>query len=186
MSDDLLSIEQLIQIFYSNGNERRADREILNEILFLITEGLLFFHQESLCPIETYHSYIDRLYSGEIENFSIAGGSNGHLALKLIALDMLVQKNWPRGLVEREYEGYRPDIITQDLELIVECGTVNPSKIFSYFRSSHIKRVVIIPYPSEGDLSISKVDLTPAKELANFISRLEMDRFEKIKKLLRR
>ncbi len=180
----MLSVNDLKYIFYSDGNERRADNAILTDIAYLIEINMLFYSKITLCSKNKYSFYIDQLKEGKLSQYDIAGGGIGHMVLKLIAMDVLRQNREDDSpIVEQEFEGYRPDIMTRNRQTIIECGTINPQKLLAYFKSSIIRKLIIIPYPSEEDNSILGHTFTPGEELLDFILFLEKDRLDKLRQI---
>ena len=117
------------EIFYSGSYGVNYDEQLIVNIVFLLQEGVLSVTQKTIAKKSDYTKYIDKINSGEISKFDIEGGSIGHLALKLVAQKFLNEQGYERVIFEQEYDGYRPDVITPDHKIIVECGNTNPDKI---------------------------------------------------------
>ena len=120
-------------IFFASDQNHRVDEQTIADVCFLLSENLLNFSRQKIASKDIYHQYLDDLESGKIKKFTIEGGGNGHLALKLIGQDFLHGQGYHDLKFEQELAGYRPDIMTLDGKIIVECGNTNPDKIFQYF-----------------------------------------------------
>ncbi len=178
-----MSAEELIQIFYSGGNERRVDLQIILDIQYMLESKLLFHSAHLLAKKEVYYSYIDKLRSGEIKVFDVDGGGIGHMALKCMSIELLEQITSSKCQIENEFAGYRPDIITSDRTVIVECGTVNPQKITAYLKNVSVQKLYIIPYPDEDAGDIYYHTFLPSSEFSEFIEFAEQANLDKLKKI---
>jgi hypothetical protein len=178
-----MNFDDLIQIFYSGGNERRADLQDISDLLYFINSDLLNHTAYPIVNKDVFYSYSDKLRSGEVKALDVDGGSYGHMALKCIGIDMLSETISPRSLIEIDFAGYRPDIITTDHSIIIECGTVNPQKISAYFKIPTVQKIHILPYPNEESVSIFCHTFMASSEFSEFIKFAEKEKLNVVKKL---
>lgn len=90
-------------------------------------------------------------------------------------------------LYEHPLCGYYPDVITTDNSIVVECGhTHNPEKMLTYFRQSDIKECICIPYPDPDEQNVSGYSFSASKELKDFLSFWDKEKYSDIRKKLGR
>ena len=169
------------EIFYSGSYGVNYDEQLIVNIVFLLQEGVLSVTQKTIAKKSDYTKYIDKINSGEISKFDIEGCSIGHLALKLVAQKFLNEQGYERVIFEQEYDGYRPDVITPDHKIIVECGNTNPDKIFNYFKNKKLEGVIIIPYPDDETDQLNAYNFKPTEDLAEFLLFLEKEKMKNAK-----
>ena len=169
------------EIFYSGSYSVNYDEQLVVNIVFLLQEGVLSVTQNTIAKKSDYTKYIDKINSGEVAKIDIEGGSVGHLALKLIAQNFLNRLGYKKVIFEQEYCGYRPDVITPDQKIIVECGSTNPDKIFNYFKNKNLEAVIILPYPEDENDMLYFFSFKPTKKLHEFLLFLEKERMKDAK-----
>jgi hypothetical protein len=175
--------EQTIRyIFYTGSHAFRVDKQLVVNVCYLLNNNLLSVEKEKIAPNKIYQDYINNIESGKIPKFDIEGGQAGHLALKLVGRDYLENKGFKNIKFEHEFEGYKPDIITEDNKIIIECGSTNPDKVFYYFKNKNLQKVIIIPYPDVDDRNIYSYVFIPGDELSNFLVFREKEELNDIRK----
>ena len=120
-------------IFTDSIQGFRIDMQLIVDVTFLLNKKLLIIEKKQISTKEIYFKYIEDIESGKIPKIDIHGGSINHLALKLIGNKYLEKIGLFDNKYELEFEGYFPDIITQNKKFIVECGNTNPDKVLNYF-----------------------------------------------------
>lgn len=179
--------QDIVHIFTQPAGAFFSDSQVLADLCYLLNEKLVdLTHEEAIAPREIYHAYIDKINAGTIATSDFAGGSAGHCALKLIGRDYLRREGFLHCRFESEFEGLRPDVMTRDDRVLVECGSSDPGKIFQYFKNPKIERLVIIPYPRFEDIGIDAYILTPSPDLAELLRFREHEEARKIKKQFQR
>ncbi|MBI4994739.1 hypothetical protein HZC21_03795 [Candidatus Peregrinibacteria bacterium] len=105
------------------------------------------------------------------------GGTDGHIALKLITQNFFLKNGYSKIRCEQEYKGYFPDVSAVGAEglILAECGNTNPDKIFAYFKNNDVARLYVIPYPELGDTKIVGYIFTPQEELSDFLKFREVE-----------
>lgn len=138
-------------IFYSRF-DAFPDWEALSELDRLIKEGVVGYKAEKAFPKSAFLRLVG---SGAAEKVETGPGRelNGHLALKKLARQCLENKG-KRVLVERNFCGLVPDLITADEGIVIECGNASPSKVLSYLALG-VDKVGIMPVPFVGDKDVS-------------------------------
>lgn len=175
--------EQAIKdIFYTGSHAFRADKQLIVNVCFLLENNLLFIKKEKFALVGIYKNYINEIENGKISLIDIEGGTKCHLALKLIGRDYLENKGFKNIKFESEFESYRPDLITGDGKIIIECGNTNPDKIFHYFKNKDVKKVIVIPYPDVDEKDIYFYIFTPGNELNDFLIFKEKEELNKVRK----
>jgi hypothetical protein len=135
----------LLDIFYSNSRIA-VNFQALDELQFLLDEKIIKIKFGKKFTQEEFYKVIDRINSKEIKIFDYQGGEIRHLALKYLAEELL--KNLHKTpKIEQLYNNRYPDVMSEDREIIVECGDTDPQKIIEYF-NGEIKNILIIPYPT--------------------------------------
>jgi len=119
--------------------------------------------------IVKYYEYLDNLKDGKIHKIDIEGGGDRHLGLKLVGRDYLHTIGVVNVLYEKVFEGYIPDVISEDQKVIIECGNTNADKVFNYFKNKSLKELVVIPYSDDKSSKISLYIFTPSEELSEFL-----------------
>jgi len=176
--------DELISIFYSNYNVN-IDYNAIDEILFLMNEKCLRYESKIISNKGEFNHFIDKINSGEIKTYDIAGGGGGHLALKLLSLKYIKQP-YAKVNCENWFQGYIPDLIfgSNDNVTVVECGDTNPTKILDYLQRKEVNKIVIISYPKEDNLIYQHIfskglDL---EDYLHFKSKISLERIKKILK----
>lgn len=171
----------ITNIFYSGGQDFRVDKQLVVDVCFLLDNNLLYVKKEKTCLYNIYQGYAELINRGEIPIIDIEGGSTGHLALKLIGRDYLKKLGHNNFKFESELEGYRPDLMTRDSKIIIECGSTNPDKIFYYFKNKNLEKLIVIPYPDHEGKEIYLYIFTPGKDLSDFLIFNEQQKLKSIK-----
>lgn len=169
-------------IFTDSVQGFRIDMQSIVDITFLLNKKLLLLEKKQISTKKIYFKYIEDINSEKISKIDIHGGSINHLALKLIGNKYLEKIGLLKNKYELEFEGYFPDIITQNKKIIVECGNTNPDKVFNYFKNNTVEKLIIIPYPNDTNQLIDAYILMPADGLNDFLNFSEKEKFKDIKK----
>jgi len=173
--------EMIKDIFCSGSHSFRYDRQLIVNIYFLIKNKLLFVDREKITSIDIYHNYIDDIKTGKIPVIDIEGGQSDHMALKLIARDYLIDKGYKDISFESNFEGYKPDVITNNKKIIIERGNTNPDKIFNYFKNPALEKFIVIPYLNTNQKGMHLYTFTPGDELSEFLLFKEEEELKKIR-----
>lgn len=140
-----MDIEQLIGIFYSNFNAG-IDYDGIQEIYDLWQSRYIKIKKVAICPVKKLHQIIDEILDGKIKVFDYEGGEKKHVALKIVAGDYVSESFHQQVDYEVNYCGRRPDVISKDRTIIVECGDTDPRKILEYFTNNDNIQIYILPY----------------------------------------
>ncbi|GEM_PF-1206912 len=183
------TVEELVNIIHSGGNEFRVDKQQVTDIHFLIQENYLCLSKVFFGEKIQYEKTVEELYKTKKEHFDLSGGSVGHMALKKLAKNFF-SASYPTFIinVEDEFMGYRPDILIEDSceksIYLVECGNTESDKFFKYFTSDKVKRMYILPYPEDLSTKIFMFTFTPTENTQDFLLYLESERRSKIKSIV--
>ncbi len=180
-----VSEKALSDIFYSGTHGFKGDKSLIQKIHFLLKNDYLVCERVIMSSKTEFYQLCDSLK--ENPDFDdAAGGGNTHVALKLIAQTYL-QKLGMNVIFEKQFYGYFPDVISIDLQNIVECGhTDNLDKIFTYFIQGSIAEVIQLPYPTTDDEFIFGYKFTAKNNLRGFLeAELDMNK-DDILKILNR
>ena len=169
------------EIFYS-GSYPATDDQLIVDITYLVNNKFLNIQREIVTSHQEYFLQVDRITKGDQPIADFDGGGNGHMALKIIAQKYLHNHGSQIALFEREFEGCRPDVITPDRCILIECGNVEPNKIFSYFKNETIQKLIIIPYPDPEE-PVFAFTFTPQNELARFLFFKEREELRALQKI---
>ncbi|MCX6742918.1 MAG: hypothetical protein NT116_01655 [Candidatus Parcubacteria bacterium] len=174
----------LIDIFYSNSR-LNVDYQALEELNFLIDEKIIKFKKKEFNSIEEFHKIIERLIKKEIKVFDYQGGETRHMALKYLGEKFLLSEN-KKVKIENIFHNRYPDLISEDQEIIIECGDTDPNKVIEYF-SLGVVKLYLIPYPDdESDhLKIYEFWCEPA-ELTEYKEFREKINHDKIKEIIKK
>ncbi len=140
-----MKAEDLKHIFYS-GYDVSPDWEILDELSTLISDGVIFYKKKEVYLKKNYYDLIDQVKI--IEGLGSQG--KGHMALKEIAKEFLLNLKL-KSKAERYFLGVYPDVLSQDLSWVVECGNTKPSSILPFLKDKRIRNIGVLPYPYEGE-----------------------------------
>lgn len=171
------------KIFYSGGQAFRGNKELVNDIAFLLDENYLTLSQISLGKKEKYLSIMDEPQPKK-DTYKAAGGGKNHVALKLLAGAYLKTRGFHAILYEHPFCGYYPDVMTGDNSIIAECGhTDNADKILAYFQRGGIRECLQIPYPTYEDDEVFGYSFVANRELKEFLDFLEGERRNELRKI---
>lgn len=174
----------LIDIFYSNSR-LNIDYQAIDEIDFLIHEKIIKYKEEKLCNLEEFYKIIDRIQNKEIKIFDYQGGENRHMALKYLGEKFLLSKN-KQVKIENIFHNRYPDLISEDKEIIIECGDTDPNKIIEYF-SLGVAKLFFIPYPDDKSEHLMiyefRCDSDELKEYKDYIDNIN---YNKIKDIIKK
>ncbi|MCR4285629.1 MAG: hypothetical protein NUW00_01910 [Candidatus Kaiserbacteria bacterium] len=171
--------EDVRNIFFSGSHAFRSDEELVGKLHFLLTEHYLSCERFTIGNKEDFFSLCDDAEKIIIRD-EAAGGSTGHVALKLLA-ERYLNSFGITVYFEHSFCGYYPDVISTDLQTVVECGhTNNADKILVYFTQGHIAELIQIPYPADDDTRIYGYRFTAHKDLYGFLN----TEFEEQKKVI--
>ena len=169
-------------IFTDSMQGFRIDMQSIVDITFLLNKKLLILEKKQISTKVIYFKYIEDINSEKISKIDIHGGSINHLALKLVGNKYLEKIGCFDNKYELEFEGYFPDVISQNKKIIVESGNTNPDKIFNYFKNKKLQKLIIIPYPNDTEKFINAYIFTPSAELSDFLDFTEKEKIKDIKK----
>lgn len=163
-----LSQKELAEIFYSGTHAFKGDGSLIQKIHFLLQHNYLKCEKISVSTKSEFYNICDSIERNP--NFDeAAGGGSMHVALKLIA-QIYLEKQGMSAIFEKQFLGYFPDVITEDLQTIVECGhTDNVDKIFTYFIQGNVAEIIQLPYPTSDDPSIYGYRFLTGNNLREFL-----------------
>ena len=178
-----LSVKDLNSIFYSGDYNHTGDKELIVKLSFLLNNNYLLVNKIKIADKSDYLNLAAN--SEQINrNFDADGGGRTHVALKLLAKKYLSTTGIESKL-EHAFCGYYPDIISNDNQIIIECGhTNNVDKIFNYFTQGKIKQLIQVPYPYEDEEFIFAYCFTPKPKLADFLLFEEQEKRLKLKNII--
>ena len=103
--------------FYSGEHAFNGDRQIIQDIAFLVDEQYLLLR---VFPIASHQEYLAILHNLEKNKRSddAAGGGNEHIALKILSGEHLQKSLGLKVLYEHPLCGYYPDVITTDNSIV--------------------------------------------------------------------
>jgi len=170
--------QDLIEIFYSGDQAFRVDQQDISNIKYLIDQGLLIAIKKRLAPKQQYLDQIEKVQKNRADYYDFEGGGIGHMALKVMAKSYLINKGLSANDIQSEVEfmGYRPDLMTKNHKLLVECGNTETGKVFSYFQDENVEELIIIPYPSADEETIMSYDFKPGEDLNEFLHFFEKEK----------
>lgn len=173
---------ELRDIFYSGQYANFGDRDLLTKIAFLLKYKYLTCEKIPFCS-KTH--YLDIASSKKTrEDLDLAGGSPQHVALKIIGKEYLHKLGFESN-AEFPFCGYWPDLITTDLQTIIECGhTDNIDKIFVYFTQGNLAELIQLPYPDESDTIVYGYRFIPRQGLKSFLLEDSMRDKDQILKII--
>lgn len=180
-----MSAQEIIDIFYSNFNAA-IDYSSIYEIFDLIEKDFIIHNKITICKKENYDLIIEKVSAGAINTFDFDGGQIGHLALKYLAKELLETKGHRRILFEYWFQGRKPDVMTSDKTIIIECGDTDPNKIIEYFENPKLKKVFVIPYPREGEKEIIGYVFSKTDGLRSYLNDKINQRYNNIRKIIQR
>lgn len=171
------------EIFYSRGQAFRGDKELINDIAFLLDEKYLILSRIIIGTKEQYSAILDNLPSKK-DAYNAAGGGKGHVALKLLTGEYLKTRGFHKVLYEHPFCGYYPDVMTEENLIVAECGhTENADKVLKYFQEGNIQECVQVPYPTYDDEKIHGYSFTAGDQLKKFLDFLEDERRNQLRKI---
>ena len=97
-------------IFYSGSFTHNYDEQLIVDIVFLIQKGMLTVGEKYICPLSDYQKYVDDVRGSKVARIDVEGGSDGHIALKLIMQNFFIKNGCSEVKCEQEYKGYFPDV----------------------------------------------------------------------------
>lgn len=182
----MTNFAKIRDIFFGN-TVFPGSHESINEIAFLVGEGYLTVDEFPIASKEEYLNLFKNNSNLNSESrFDAAGGSDAHMALKLLGQKYLKDERSLDSSFETPFCGYFPDVMSHDKSIIIECGvTGNPEKILGYFRHGNLKELIQLPYPVEEDNKITAYSFKANPDLKDFLEFLESERNNRIRDLLR-
>lgn len=178
-------LNELIYIFYS-GYTGSIEYDKLNNLILALDEEAVNLTKIPEPAASKYNEYLDKIYSKETKTIDLNGArqDNGHFALKLIAANYLKSLN-QKYKYEFKLQNRLADVITDDLSIIIECGSTDPGKIFDYLEEPLVKQIMILPYPDAADngkLFFYKFERS--KYFKEYSEAMNEVKFSKIKQLI--
>lgn len=180
-----LNTQQLIEIFYSGPMGFRGDRVLIAKVLFLLESNYLIANRNDVCAKKKYIALAENeeVLAAHPE---AAGGGDTHVALKLIAQEYLA-KSGIQSDIETSFCGYRPDVLSKDKRVVIECGhTDNVDKIFTYFTQGHITKFIQIPYPFIEDDYVYSYEFVPQHNLHEFLEYEKTESLNDVRSLIKK
>jgi hypothetical protein len=170
--------------FYSGEHAFTGDNQTASDIAFLVDNGYLGLRVFPLATRQEYLAILQNLPDQE-HIYEAAGGSETHVALKLLAGNYLKHKYNQKLLYEHPFCGYFPDVMTADSRIIVECGhTNNPEKMLIYFGQSALEECLLVPYPDPDEQQVFAYSFKALNELRDFLAFWESEKHSDIRKKL--
>ena len=172
--------------FYSGGHAFTGDKQTARDVAFLVDEGYL---ELRVFPIASRQEHLVLLHTLEQNKQAdeASGGSQEHVALKLLSGEYLQKKLGLEVRYEHPLCGYYPDVMTIDSRIVVECGhTHNPEKMLTYFKQGGIEECVLVPYPDPEKQQVFGYSFTALDELRNFLAFWESEKHSEIRKKLKK
>lgn len=178
--------EFIRDIFYSGQYGFKGDLEITTKIAFLINHNYLLFSPVVISTKEQFLEICSNdTYIGTRDE--AAGGSNEHVALKIVGQSYIKREYGVDSVFEHNFAGYFPDVQSIDKHIICECGhTDNAEKIFSYFRNPEVRYIIQIPYPNDTDVEILGYEFQAMPTLIPFLDMESQAISQSIKDILNR
>ncbi|MEK7480025.1 MAG: hypothetical protein AAB665_01905 [Patescibacteria group bacterium] len=148
------TLSKVRDMFYSGTHAFSGDAESVTEIAFLVDNGYLHVATVQINSKVEYSEILQNVGANPLYE-AAAGGGPAHVALKILSGNYVRQKYSQDVIFEHPFCGYYPDVLSEDRQIVVECGnTQNPSKILDYFRQGRIRECIQIPYPDVEDTVI--------------------------------
>lgn len=177
---------QVKDAFYSGEHAFTGDRQAVRDIAFLVDKGYLNLR---VFPIASRQKHLATLHTLDQNKHAdkASGGSQEHIALKLLSGEYLQKKFGLRVQYEHQLCGYYPDVMTADSCIVVECGhTHNPEKMLTYFKQSDMKECILVPYPDSEKQIVLGYSFTASDELRKFLTFWDSEKRSEIQKKLRK
>ena len=180
------SFAKIRDIFYSGSYAFMGGSEVINDIMFLISENYLALSKEIVAGKSEYLTLLNN--STELkQRYEAHGGTFEHIALKILGANFLKKHRLRDFVFEHPFCGYYPDVLSSDESIIIECGhTQNPEKILAYFQNSQARECIQIPYPSEEDDSVYGYSFRALDDIKQFLSFVEKERRQQMRDLMRK
>lgn len=159
-----METEDLNHIFYS-GYSASPEWELLDELSFLIKNGVLCCRQKNIYSKKVYYDLVDQVKSTE----GLGPQEKGHMALKKIAQSFLAELGL-KSDAERSFLGTHPDVLSRDFSWVVECGTTDPGSVIFFLRDSRVKDVGLLPYPYEGESQLTLYVFSRGKNFDQYVA----------------
>lgn len=170
--------------FYSGEHAFTGDNQTASDIAFLVDNGYLALRVFPLATRKEYLAILQNL-PDQTYAYEAAGGSETHIALKLLAGNYLKRNHNQKLLYEHPLCGYFPDVMTADNRIVVECGhTNNPEKMLIYFRQGALEECLLVPYPDPDEQQVYAYSFKALSELRNFLAFWESEKNSGIRKKL--
>ena len=180
------TFDKVRDIFYSGNFSFTGDLEYINEISFLVDNGYLVLKTLDISSKEEFKHLLGKPSEVKELIYRAAGGTLPHIVLKILGGRRLEAMN-KIPLFEHEFCGYFPDVMSEDKEIVIECGhTQNADKLLTYFRQGKVKTLIQIPYPSVDDEKVLGYSFTANGEIYEFLEFLDKEKHEKLKSMLKK
>lgn len=181
----IMDLQAILDVFYSNFSGI-PDYQGLQTVLDLLDKNYL-----SITKIKTdiskniYQKTTNDILTGRIKSIDYQGGSNNHLALKVLS-ERYIRNNFGlQSNLEYSFFGRVPDVISRDKNIIFECGDTDPWKISEYFRHNEDLIVFILPYPLVEDTFLYTYKFLKNKPgLQNYLYQQQVDSLADVKKII--
>ena len=149
MNQEVVTIDQLRDIFYS-GYPATTSWDLIDQLYIAIHTDEIVYSKSVLCSVEHYHTLIDKAKQSE----GLGPQSKGHMALKDVAQQFILNHLGQSAYLEYYFAGLHPDALSYDYNYVIECGTTDPSCVIIYLTQPDVKWIGNIPYPVEEESEI--------------------------------
>lgn len=171
-------------IFYSGSFDALGDEAPVVEIVFLLDNEYLKVDTIQIAEPVQYADLIEEISKNPHAYDLAAGGSNTHIALKILAADYLQDKYGVSSRFEQPLCGYSADVLSVDKQFVAECGhTQNPQKMLDYFRQTVIQVCLQIPYPDVAQ-PVLGYTFTASKEMRPFLEAVDEQKHAAMKNII--
>ncbi|MFA6534130.1 MAG: hypothetical protein WCT37_03075 [Patescibacteria group bacterium] len=176
----------IFEIFYSNFTGS-PDYQGLSDVLDLLNRKYIKISKTKTGFNKAdYQTTVDKILDGQIKSIDYQGGSNNHLALKVLAEEYIRNNFGLKSSLEYNFFGRIPDVISLDKNIIFECGDTDPWKVTEYFRNDDNLKVFIFPYPGDDEEELFTYEIIKGKEgLKDYLLQKQLDGLSAVKKIIR-
>lgn len=179
-----MDLNQVVDIFYSNFNAG-IDYDAAQELADLLVSDYIKIEKVEICSTTEFDKILEKVLSGKIGVCDYDGGGKKHITLKIIAGNYVEKKLHQKVNFEAIYYGRRPDVISKDESIIVECGDTDPRKILEYFENNENIKVYILPYSHAEDEKLFAYLFTKNKsELSDYLHTKKVSALSDVRKII--
>jgi len=138
--------ENLKDIFYS-GYPAAASWQVLDELALAIRNYSIRYERIQLVPKQTYYTLRDAVVGID----GLGPQEKGHMALKDIGRQWLSEQCHIDAREESYFMGLHPDVLSEDIHFVIECGTTDPSCVWIFLNNDNVEWIGNIPYPFDEE-----------------------------------